>query len=208
MSWLRNLQYQRIEKGTEKKEAKADEETVAVEEKQEAYVPLVTHVNNTLLSNCSTFEVYINNQQIYNSTELYAHKPYICNNFAGAICEYNGVLHCEVYDYEEFSDQIIDAHLSEPFSTGRMKVLSRPDGFILYGKLGVDFISRSELLYRKLKLWLRLIRTKHILYMITDNPNYILGLVSCSLYIRRIALKDEYHPKRMDMFVFIPVEFK
>ena len=32
-----------------------------------------------------------------------------------------------------------------------MKMLSRPDGFMLYGKLGVDFFSTSELLYRIMK---------------------------------------------------------
>ena len=79
----------------------------------------------------SNVEVYINNQQIYNSNGLYAHKSYISNNFKGAISEHKGVLHCEGYDYEEFPDEIMEAPLSEPFFTRRMKMLSRPDGFIL-----------------------------------------------------------------------------
>ena len=29
--------------------------------------------------------------------------------------------------------------LLDPFFTRRMKLLSRPDGFMLYGKLGIDF---------------------------------------------------------------------
>ena len=33
----------------------------------------------------SNVEVYINNQQIYNSNGLNAHKSYISNNFKGAI---------------------------------------------------------------------------------------------------------------------------
>ena len=36
----------------------------------------------------SNVEVYINNQQIYNSNGLYAHKSYISNNFKTAISEY------------------------------------------------------------------------------------------------------------------------
>ena len=59
---------------------------------------------------------------------------FLASNFKGAISEYKGVLHCEGYDYEEFPDEIMEAPLSEPFFTRRMKRLSRPDGFKLYGK--------------------------------------------------------------------------
>ena len=132
--------------------------------------------------------MYINNQQIYNSNGLYALKSYIFNNFKGAISESKGVLHCEGYDYEEFPDEIMEAPLSEPFFTRRMKMLSRPDGFLLYGKLAVDFFSTSELLYPILKIRLRLIRARPIFYMISDNPNVSLGIVACSLYTRCITL--------------------
>ena len=151
--------------------------------------------------------MYINRQQIDNSNGLYAHKSYISNNFKGAISEYKGVLHCEGYDYEEFPDEIIEAPLSDPFFTRRMKVLSKPDGFMLYGKLGADFLSTSELLYPNMKIRLRLIRARPNFYMISDNPNVSLGIVDCSFYIRRIALKDGYHKKRMDMLADTPVEF-
>ena len=96
---------------------------------------------------------------------------------------------------------------SEPFFTKRSKMLSRADGFMLYGKLGVDSFSTSGLLYPKMKLWLRLIRARPIFYMISDNPNVSLGIVDCSLYTRRIALKDDYHKKRIEMLVYTPVEF-
>ena len=86
-------------------------------------------------------------------------------------------------------------------------MLSRPDGFMLYGKLGVDFFSYSELLYPKMKIRLRLIRARPNFHMISDNPNFSLGIVDCSLYTRRIALKDDYHKKRMDMLAHTPVEF-
>ena len=108
-----------------KEEAKAEEEEMADEQP----VPLVTHVNNILHSIFSNVEAYINSQQIYNSNGLYAHKSYISNNFKGAISEYKGVLHCGGYDYEEFLDEFMEAPLPEPFSTRRMKKLSRPDGF-------------------------------------------------------------------------------
>ena len=78
---------------------------------------------------------------------LYAQKCYFSNNFKGAISEYKGVLHCEGYDDEELSDEIMEAPLSEPFFTRRMKLLGRHDGLMLYGTLGVDFFSTSDLLY-------------------------------------------------------------
>ena len=96
-----------------KEAAKAEEEQTA----EEAPVPLVTHLNNILHSIFSSVEVYINNQQIYNSNGLYAHKSYTSNNFKGATSGYNGVLHCEGYGYEQFSDETMEAPLPEPFST-------------------------------------------------------------------------------------------
>ena len=62
----------------------------------------------------SNAEVYINNQQIYNSNELYAHRSYILNNFKAAISEYKGVLHCEGYDYEQHPEDFSNP-LPDPF---------------------------------------------------------------------------------------------
>ena len=187
-----------------KEEAKGEEEETAEEN---AAVRFITHVNKILQSIFSNVEVYINNQQIYNSNGLYAHKINISNNFKGAISDHKGVLHCEGYDYEEFPDEIMEAPLSEPFFTRRMKMLSGPDGFIMCGKLGVDFFSTSELLYPNMKIRLRLIRARPNFYMISDNPNVSLGIFDCSLYTRRIALKDDYHKKRVDLLAYTPVEF-
>ena len=138
---------------------------------------------------------------------MYAHKSYNFNNFKGAISEYKGVLHCKGYDYEEFPDEIMEAPLSEPFFTRRMNMLSRPDGFMLFGKMGVDFFPTSELVYPNMEIRLRLIRARPNFYMISDNPNVSLGIVDCSLCTRRLALKDDYHKKRMDTLAYIPVEF-
>ena len=57
-----------------------------------------------------------------------------------------------------------------------------------------------------MKIRLRLIRARPNFYMISDNPNVNLE-IDCSLYTRRIAFKDNYHNKRMDMFAYTPVEF-
>ena len=58
-----------------------------------------------------------------------------------------------------------------------------------------------------MKLRLRVIRARPKFYMISDKPNVSLGIVDCSLYTRPIALKDDYHQKRMDMLAYIPVKF-
>ena len=92
--------------------------------------------------------MYINNQQNQNWNGLYAQKFYNSYNLKGAIFKNTGVLNSEGYDNEEFSDETMEAALSEPFFTRRMKKLSRPNGFLLYGKLGVDFFSTFALLYR------------------------------------------------------------
>ena len=89
-------------------------------------------------------------------------------------------MHCEGYDYEQDPEDINNP-LPDPYFTRRMKLLSRPDGFMLYGKLGIDFFSTSELLYPIIKFGLRLIRARPNFYMISDNPNVSLGIVDCSL---------------------------
>ena len=80
---------------------------------------------------------------------------------------------------------------------------------MLYGRLGVDFFSISDLLYpsTKNRLRLRRVRARPIFDVISDNPNVILGTVDCSLYIRRIALKVDCHRKRKDMLAYTPVKF-
>ena len=78
----------------EKKKEHNDESVVFTEtgtddEKEE--VARVTYVNNRMHSKFSNVEVYIyNNQQIYKSNGLYAHKSYISYKFKAAICEYKG----------------------------------------------------------------------------------------------------------------------
>ena len=196
-------------KSKENKKEHKDESVVFTEtgsDDEEEEVARVTYVNNIMHSIFSNVEVYINNQQIYNSNGLYAHKSYISNNFKGAITEYKGVLHCEGYDYEQDPEDISNP-LPDPFITRRMKLLSRPDRFMLYGNLGIDSFSTSQWLYLNMKIRLCLIRARPNFYRISDNPNNSLGIVDCSLYARRIALEDDYHKKRMDMLAYAFVEY-
>ena len=88
-----------------------------------------------------------------------------------------------------------------------MKMLLRSDGFRLYGKLGVDFFTTSHLFYPNMKVRIRLIRARPNPYMISDNPNVSLGSVDCTLYRRRIGLKEDYHKKRMHLLAYAPVGY-
>ena len=58
-----------------------------------------------------------------------------------------------------------------------------------------------------MKIRLRLFRARPNFYIVGDNPNISHGIVDCSHYTRRIALKHDYHKKRMDMLAYAPVEF-
>ena len=103
----------------EKKKEHKDESVVFTEtgtddEEEQEEVARVTYVNIILHSIFSNVEVYINNQHIYISNGLYAHKSYISNNFKAAISEYNGVLHCEGFDYEQDPEDISNP-LADPF---------------------------------------------------------------------------------------------
>ena len=43
--------------------------------------------------------------------------------------------------------------------------------------------------------------------MISENPNVSLGIVDCSLYTRRVMLKEDYHKKKMSQLAYDPVEY-
>ena len=117
--------------------------------------------------------------------------------------DYKGVLHCEGYDYEKDPENLLEG----PFFTRRMKLYKRLDGFMLYGKLGIEFPTTSELLYPNMKVRIRLNRARPNFYMICENPNVSLGIVDCSLYTRRVMLKEDYHKKRTSQLAYAPVEY-
>ena len=156
--------------------------------------------HNILQTFFSNVEVYIKIQQIYKSNQLYAQNSYISNKLKKAVSEYQAVLNYEAYDLEESPNEIMDAALSGVFFTRRIKKLSRPDGFMFYGKPGIDIFCTSALLCPDTKVRLRLIRGRSTFYLTTDNHYVSLGNVDCSLYTCRFALKDNRHRKKWTSF--------
>ena len=61
----------------------------------------LTHVNNLLHSLFSNCEVYLNNQQVYNSNVLYGHKAFISNEFNASTRNNEGILACHGYVFEK-----------------------------------------------------------------------------------------------------------
>ena len=98
--------YESKEKKKEHKNESVDFTETGTDDEEEEEVARVNYVNNILHSIFSNVEVYINNQRVYNSNGLYAHKSYISNNIKAAISEYKGGLHCEGYDYEQDPEDI------------------------------------------------------------------------------------------------------
>ena len=76
--------YERKEKKEHKDKSVVFTETGTDDSDDEEEVARVTYVNNIMHSIFSNVEVYINNQQIYISNGLHAHKSYISNNFKAA----------------------------------------------------------------------------------------------------------------------------
>ena len=121
IKFVKRRGYDTYESSEKKKEPKY-ESVVFTEtgddEEEPKEVARVTYVNNIMHSIFSNDEVYINNQQIYNSNGLYAHKSYISNKFKAAIIsEYKRVLRCEGYDYEQDPEDISNP-LPDPFLQG------------------------------------------------------------------------------------------
>ena len=101
----------------------------------------------------------------------------------------------------------MEALFYETSTTRRMKMLSRPGGFMLYGKLWLDFFSTSEVLYPNRKHSLSLIKSRPHFNMVSANANVSPGNVGCSFYTRCVAHKNDYLIKRKDTLAYTPREY-
>ena len=132
--WLRNLQNQRSKKGAQRG-SKSRRGRDGGRGSSSSRYSCKQHIALNffpMLKSTSTISKFTNLMDCMRTNLAFS------NNFKGAISEYKGVWHCQGYQDEVFFDEIMEAPLSEPFFTRRLKMLSKPDGFMLYGKLGLS----------------------------------------------------------------------
>ena len=148
----------------------------------------LTHVNNILNSLFSNCEVYLNNQQVYNSNGLYGHKALISNEFNASTRNNEGILACHGYEFEK---EPSDYEKSPLIDRGEELLLKK--GSTYYGKLAIDLFQCEKLLLPNTKVRLKLIRARPNFYMISYNPHVSLKVLDCSLFTRRVVVNEVYH---------------
>ena len=106
----------------------------------------LTHVNSILASLFSNCEVYLNNQQVYNSNGLYGHNASISNEFSASTRTNEGILACHSYEFANYPSYFEKS----PF-IDQEEALSLKIGTTYYGKLGIDLIQCEKLPASKYK---------------------------------------------------------
>ena len=148
----------------------------------------LTHVKNLLHSLVSNCEVYLNNQQVYNSNGLYGHKALISNKFNTSTRNNEGILVCHGYEFEKEPSDFEKS----PFIDREEELLLK-NGTTYYGKLAIDLFQCEKLLLPNTKVRLKLIRARPNFYMISYNPHVSLKVLDCSLFTRRVVVNEVYH---------------
>ena len=133
-------------------------------------------VNNTMHSLFSNCEVYFNNEQVYTSNGLYAHKAFISNEFFNTKGTKSSICACQGYRYEKVPASFGD----EPFLSRKAKKNAE---ICFYGKLAIDVFTCDKFLLPNVKIRLRLVRSRPNFNIITNqNKNFSCSILQASLY--------------------------
>ena len=128
--------------------------------------------------------MYLNNQHVYNSIELYGHKALISNEINASTKNNEGNLAFHGYEFErEPSD-----YEESPFIDREEELLLK-NGSTYCGKLAVDLFQCQKLLLPNTKTTLKLIRARPNSYMISYNPHVSLKLLDGSFFTQRVIVK-------------------
>ena len=137
---------------------------------------LVSNTMHSLFSNC---EVYFNNEQVFTSNGLYAHKAFIYNDFSYTKLTKSSICTSQGYRY-----------VKEPASFGNEPFLSRKarknDEVCFHGKLAIDVFTCDKFLLPTVKFRLRVVRSRPSFYIIT-NQNKIFPVPLS----KRLSLHDK-----------------
>ena len=148
----------------------------------------LTHVNNSLHSLFPNSEMYLNNQQVYNSSGLYGHKTLISNEFNTSTRNNEGILACNGYEFEKEPSDFEKS----PFIDREEELLMK-NGTTFYGKLVIDLFQCENLLLPNTKIRLKLIRARPNFYMISNNPHVSLKVLDCSLFTGFVVVNEVHH---------------
>ena len=141
-------------------------------------------VNNTMHSLFSNCEVYFNNEQVYTSNGLYAHKAFISNEFSNTKGTKSSICACQGYMYEKEPASFGD----EPFLSRKAK---KNEEICFYGKLAIDVFTCDKFLLPNVKIRLRLVRSRPNFYIITNqNKNFSCSILQASLFTRQVVIED------------------
>ena len=125
---------------------------------------------------------------VYNTNGLYPPKAQISNKFNSSAVSNKGIPACHGFSFEEYPDAF-DMH---PL-TDRANSLGTGITFSFYGRLALDLFTYEKLLLPITKVRIKLIRARPNFYMLSDNPNFSLKFVDCSLFTRRILVAEPNH---------------
>ena len=170
------------------KKEKAEHKAKSEEDSDEEPQTYLTYVNSVLLSLFSNCEVYFNNTMVYNANGLYPHKAQISNEFNSSAVSNKGLIACHGYSFEACPDAF-DMH---PL-TDRSNSLGTGITFSLYGRLTIVLVTCEKLLLPNTKVRIKFFRARPKFYMLSDNPNFSLKIVDCSLFTRRILVAEPTH---------------
>ena len=143
-------------------------------------------VNNILHSLFSNCEVYFNNEQVYSSNGLYAHKALISTEFSGTKGVKESISYCHGYEYEPEPGDFQSAPIAGRFLDASSAIQT------YYGKLAVDLFTCDKLLIPNTNVRIRLIRSRPNFYTLGKvEDNIHAEIVEASLFSRQVAVEEK-----------------
>lgn len=151
----------------------------------------VTLVNNTMHSMFSNCEVSFNNEQVYSSNSLYAHKAFISNEYSGTRGTKESISAIQGYSYENTPGDLTSKAFKD------RKAAQGVEEITFYGKLAIDAFTCESLLLPNVTVRIKLIRSRPQFYLLTTKAdNFYAVITEASLFTRQVSV-DEGEVKKM-----------
>ena len=158
-------------------------------------------VNNIMHSLFSNLEVYFNNEQVYTSNGLYAHKSFLSNEFSGTQGTKDSISVCQGYLYEKDPHDVDDEAFQE------RKKVGLKEEIVCYGRLHADVFTCDKLLLPNVNVRIKLIRSRPSFYLISDLDNVQAKIIEASIFTRQVAVDDSYFGKIKSTLAVEPARY-